>query len=144
MNDNHPFYTAYRGRFSNLLSWEQLDGLWLAVRRRADAGWYLYAVGEVPPTRRADAAEVERFVAELDTLLRRDHDEDYCGIVYADAPAEPTFIKIFDPHHLGSSCGSSKNPPAPGWVMSLIPPAPLEDGRIIPNNRKRWWQQLWD
>jgi hypothetical protein len=137
------FEIAFRGRFASLLSWESLDALWQAVRARADAGWYVYAIGMPTPTRPASAAEVERFLDAIDALLRHDHREDYCGIVYADDPRAPTLVKIFDPHNLGTSCGSSKHPPLPGWVLSLLPPVPLLDRRPLPASRQRWWNALW-
>ena len=74
----------------------------------------------------ADAAGLERFVDELDRLLRAEHAEDYCGIVYADSLERPEFVKIFDPNNLGVSCGFSENPPLPGWVLSKMKPVNLE------------------
>lgn len=43
-------------------------------------------------------------------------------IVYADDLENPRLINICDPDKRGSSCGSSKNPPLPGWIMSRLPP----------------------
>ena len=82
------------------------------------------------------------FVAEIDALLRVEHDHDYCGIVYADDPSRPTLIKIYDPNNLGVSCGFSKDPPLPGWVMSLLPPCDLPAARALSNGRRSWWQRL--
>lgn len=141
--DDARFYEAFRGRFSGVLSWEQLDAFWEVLRARAADGWYLYAVGEAVPAAPAAAEQVERFVGEIDALLRREHQEDYCGIVYADSVSEPTFIKIFDPNNLGVQCGFSDNPPLPGWVMSRLPPSDLREKRPLPGNRRRWWQRLW-
>ena len=140
----HPYHTAFRGSFTSVMSWEQLDAFWQVVRGRADSGWYIYAVGEAVPTAQMSAEEVNRFIDHIDTLLRKEHEEDYCGIVYADSKTDPTFIKIFDPNHLGVSCGSSDNPPLPGWVMSLIPPIELKDRQTLAQNRMRWWQRLWE
>ena len=139
-----PFYTAFRGRFISLLSWKQLDEFWHTVRAQANAGWYVYAIGEALPEQPLSAKQAEHFVAQMDALLHQDHYEDYCGIVYVDSKDQPTFIKIFDPFNLGVSCGSSKNPPLPGWIMCLVPPQPRELGRPLPENRRRWWRQLWD
>ena len=139
---DESFLTQFRGTFKGLLSWQQLDDFWIALRARMDAGWYIYAVGQEPPHRPLPAAEVEAFIREIDALLRREHEEDYCGIVYADNVQRPTFVKIFDPHNLGVACGSSKNPPLPGWIMSLSQPVTLE-ARPQPGNRRRWWQALW-
>ena len=143
MSSTDNFYLAFRGNFNSLLSWKQLDAFWDVVRARADAGWYLYAVGTPPPTLPSTARDVVKFITEADALLRNDHREDYCGIVYADNTSAPSFIKIFDPNHLGVSCGFSHNPPLPGWIMSLIPPHPLETQRPLPASRERWWQALW-
>ncbi len=138
-----PFYAAFRGSFSSLLSWESLDAFWNVLRAKADAGWHIYAVGMPAPIGGRAADEVHKFIGAVDALLRKEHHEDYCGIVYVDSKDDPTFIKIFDPGHLGVSCGSSKNPPMPGWIMSLLPSAPLEDRRVLPMGRQRWWQELW-
>lgn len=144
MTTHHAaFLTQFRGSFISLMTWEQLSAFWQTVRADADKGWYLYVVGDAVPTQPRNGPEVHKFIDEIDALLRREHDEDYCGIVYADSKSEPTFIKIFDPHNLGVACGSSKNPPLPGWIMSLAAPVALDSTRILPEQRKRWWQQLW-
>lgn len=143
MNNNDAFYQAFRGNFSSLLSWQQLDEFWEVVRRKADAGWYIYAIGAQVPVQPFPAEDVAKFLIEVDALLRREHYEDYCGIVYTDNRQEPTLIKIFDPDNLGVSCGFSNHPPLPGWVLSLIPPQPLESRRPLPAGRLRWWQTLW-
>jgi hypothetical protein len=137
-----PYLRAFRGSFTSALRWHQLDALWDLVRERAADDWYIYAVGEKPPTAPADAEQVHAFVTEVDRLLRDEHREDYCGIVYADDLKAPSFIKIYDPNNLGVSCGFSDNPPLPGWVMSRIPPVDLAAAQANPKNRRRWWQRL--
>lgn len=137
------FLDRYRnGSFTGVLRWHQLDAFWSVLRAAAGQGWYIYAVGEAVPERTAEADELLRFLDEIDALLRREHHEDYCGIVYADDLRAPTLVKIFDPNHLGSSCGSSAHPHPPGWVLSLLPPADLAGAQPLPNNRKRWWRRL--
>jgi len=143
MNDQQPeFYTAFRGTFSGVLRWEQLDSLWERLRADADSSWYLYAIGEPPPETTVDREALLRFVDEVDALLRREHQEDYCGIVYVDDMQAPSFVKIFDPNNLGVSCGYSDNPPLPGWILSRLPPADLQAPMPQPGNRRRWWQRL--
>lgn len=137
-----PYLRAFRGSFISALRWHHLDTLWERLREHAGDGWYVYAVGEVPPVTPSDAARVEAFITEVDRLLRDEHKEDYCGIVYADDLETPSFIKIYDPNNLGVSCGYSDNPPLPGWVMSRIPPVDVAAARVVPKNRKRWWQRL--
>jgi hypothetical protein len=143
MSENDTFHKAFRGTFSSLLRWQQLDEFWNVVRRNAGAGWYLYAIGAPVPAHQSSTEDVVKFIAEIDKLLHSEHHEDYCGIVYTDSMEAPTLIKIFDPNNLGVSCGFSNNPPLPGWVMSLIPPQPIESQRPLPASRQRWWQTLW-
>ena len=139
---NPEFDVLFDGMLYSLLSWKQLATFW--ERLDPAAGWYLYAIGEDRPAAPADAPHVSAFVREIDTLLHNDHREDYCGIVYADDLEQPKLIKIYDPNHLGTSCGSSKNRVLPGWVMSLMPPSDLTPSHFVPQNRRRWWQGFLD
>lgn len=136
------YLKAFRGRFTSLMRWPELDAFWDTLRRQADDGWYIYAVGEPPPASTVSRQQLLRFIDEIDALLHREHEEDYCGIVYADDHQTPAYIKIFDPNNLGVSCGYSEKPPLPGWILSRIPPIELEDALYPPNNRRRWWQKL--
>lgn len=137
------FDRLFDGTLYSLMSWKQLAAFW--QRLDTDAGWYLYAVGESPPPLPADAEHVETFVRELDALLRKEHREDYCGIVYADNFDQPSIIKIYDPNHLGTSCGSGKHRILPGWVMSRMPPSDLTaPAHFATQNRKRWWRGFLD
>ncbi|MBK5941254.1 hypothetical protein [Halochromatium roseum] len=137
-----PFLQAFRGSFTSALRWSDLDALWMRLRTDAKGGWYLYAIGEPPPEAPADQAMVERFIDEIDALLRREHDERLCGIVYADDLRIPSLVKIYDPNNLGVACGSSSHPPLPGWVMSKLPPVDLPATQLVPKSRRRWWQGL--
>ena len=137
-----PFRVAFKGRFESILRWEQLEGLWEALRQDAESGWHIYAVGETPPAQAVSGELLKTFLSEIDQLLRREHDEDFCGIVYADSVQAPEFVKIFDPNNLGVSCGFSDNPPLPGWILSKLPPVDLNVAAPLPGNRRRWWQRL--
>jgi len=134
------YLAVFRGSFSSALRWPQLDALWGSVRDKPH-GWYVYPVGEPPPAQPLSTDALSRFIDEIDQLLRAEHDEDYCGIVYADDLADPSMIKVYDPNNLGVSCGYSDNPPLPGWVLSRLPPIDLEAARQ-PAGRRRWWQRL--
>ncbi|MET0070003.1 MAG: hypothetical protein ABW096_08155 [Candidatus Thiodiazotropha sp.] len=142
MNDQNDYLQAFNGSFTSTLRWHQLDALWQTLKQDADAGWYIYAIGEPPPTSSADGEMVLKFIDGIDRLLRDEHDEDYCGIVYADDLVQPAFIKIYDPNNLGVSCGYSENPPLPGWVLSKLAPVDLP-AVLVARNRRRWWQALW-
>ncbi|MCW8945047.1 MAG: hypothetical protein OQL27_09765 [Sedimenticola sp.] len=144
LQDSGEFISAFNGSFNSALRWPQLDQLWSALREQSQDDWFIYAIGETPPIMPSSAADVERFIDEMDSFLRREHDEEYCGIVYADDLAHPRFIKIYDPHNLGVSCGFSDNPPLPGWVLSKIAPCDLPSTRVLPNNRRRWWRRIFN
>ncbi|MGB5297456.1 MAG: hypothetical protein WBN48_01860, partial [Thiogranum sp.] len=100
-NEQIDFREAFKGSFSGVLRWEQLDALWQRLRDDAAGDWYLYSVGEAPPTDTVSKYDVIQFIEQVDDLLRREHDEQYCGIVYADDVNAPSFVKIFDPNNLG-------------------------------------------
>lgn len=136
------FERLYAGRLCSLLSWEQLAQFWQRLLATADQGWYLYAIGEPPPLSAASGTAVGEFVSRVDALLRREHRETYCGIVYTDDIERPSFVKIYDPNHLGSSCGSRKQALLPGWTMSRVPPVDLRPTQAAPEGRRRWWQDF--
>jgi hypothetical protein len=135
------FHEHYRGYFAGILKWEELDLLWQTVNN-SNRQWYLYAVGAEPPTEPVASEQLAHSLREIDQLLRREHAESYCGIVYVDSPENPQMIKIYDPDNLGVSCGFSKNPPLPGWIVSTIPPAPIESAAQMTRSRERWWSRL--
>ncbi|MDH4224414.1 MAG: hypothetical protein OEW12_02065 [Deltaproteobacteria bacterium] len=139
-NDNPAdFATRYhQGTFKGVLTWEKLDGLWALVRGGAADGWHLYTLGEPPPDRPADPAQVKDFVSRMDTLLRERHKHSHCGMVYVDNPRRPTFIQVYDPHKSGG-CGVGGLGGArvrPGWILSIQPPVDLAPPE--PKTRS-WW-----
>ncbi len=137
------FYNKFKnGSFTSALRWHNLDALWQVLRDDIHDDWYIYAIGSAVPEKTSTHDDLLTFIEKIDHLLRDEHEEDYCGIVYADDLQDPAMIKIFDPHNLGVTCGYSDNPPLPGWVLSKIPPVDLVTNQVIPNNRKHWWQRL--
>jgi hypothetical protein len=142
MSEKNPYLAAYEGRLTNLLRWPQFDTVWENLQGRSQEDWYIYAVGEEPPNETASEQQFKDFLREISALLRQEHEEDYCGIVYVDNMEAPRFIKIYDPNNLGVVCGSSDNPPLPGWTISQFPPCDLEATFPPPANRRRWWQRL--
>ena len=140
-----PYVKRFKeGRFESLMRWEHLEQFWQTLRPQIDDSWYVYAVGESAPTNTSSKESVLSFITEIDQLLQKEHEERYCGIVYADNHQNPDFIKIFDPNNLGVSCGFSDNPPLPGWIMSKMKPVNLQDALQPANNRRRWWQKIFD
>ena len=136
------FERLYTGRLCSVMSWEQLARFWERLILNANDGWYLYAVGEPPPLAAELGSTVAEFVNRIDALLRREHRESYCGIVYCDDLERPSFVKIYDPNHLGSSCGSGKQVLLPGWIISCVAPIDLKPPQPAPEGRRRWWQEF--
>jgi hypothetical protein len=145
---SNPYLGKLRGSFQGLLQWSDFDGFWDQLRAEAgqqpsmDSGWYVYAIGETPPNVHADVETLLRFLDESQTLLHKEHEEPYCGIVYVDRRDAPEMIKVYDPSNLGVSCGSSDNPPLPGWILSKLAPIDLPNVLQPPRNRQRWWQRV--
>lgn len=130
------------GRFSGVLRWPQLEALWGRVRAAA-SGWYIYDLEAPPPVRPASTEELMAFLKWIDKHLRRTHEYDYCGIVYADDLHAPSLIKIYDPGNLGAVCGPSGNRVLPRWVVSRMRPTAL--GEYVPPSASpamKWWQRL--
>ncbi len=143
--DNYPtepYLKAFRGRLSGIRRWEDLSVFWETLKSKASQSWYVYAIGEPVPAKPATQEQFYEFIKEIDALLRREHEEEYCGIVYVDDKSNPSFVKIYDPNNLGVVCGFSNNPPLPGWTISHLPPVELNQNMFLPQNRKRWWRRL--
>jgi hypothetical protein len=135
--DPAAFHARLKGTFTGMLQWQQLDALWARVK---SGTWYFYQLGEELPTVALSGDELARRIDALDALLRRDHDYNYCGIVYADNAEHPTLVKVYDPNNMGSSCSGNAAPSPPGWILSTTPPALIETHAPTPNSRRRWWQ----
>ncbi|HET9112315.1 MAG TPA: hypothetical protein VFN66_00440 [Burkholderiales bacterium] len=133
------FTAKLDGMLYSLLSWDQLTAFW--PRIDVHAGWYIYAVGQELPAAVSAPEQVRDFLQQIDALLRKEHEERYCGIVYSDDVEAPRFVVIYDPHNLGVSCGSSKDRVLPGWILSQVAPELLQP-TVVPNNRKRWWESF--
>jgi hypothetical protein len=137
LGDAAAFHARLKGSFKGMLQWQQLDELWARVKC---GSWYIYQIGEALPAAALSGDELARRIAALDELLRREHDYNYCGIVYADDVEQPTLIKVYDPNNMGSACSGNAPPAPPGWILSTTPPAAIEAHAPTPNARKRWWQ----
>lgn len=138
-----PFLEAYTGKLTSILSWDELAVYWQTLKEKNNKNWYIYAVGETPPEQPVSPADFGQFIDEIDLLLRKEHEEDYCGIVFVDKKDGPSMIKIYDPNNLGVVCGFSNNPPPPSWILSRFKPVAIETTGVIPENRKRWWQRIY-
>ncbi|MDP1904792.1 MAG: hypothetical protein Q8M09_11190 [Pseudomonadota bacterium] len=136
------FETKLNGTLYGLMRWADWDVLRERLLAEVENRWFAYAVGTDIPAVPLPPAAMHPFLGEIDSLLRRDHDEDYLGIVYVDDLDAPSLIKIYDPNNLGSACGSIGYKVPPGWVLSLDPPSAIAAITPLPGNRRRWWAGL--
>ena len=128
------------GRFEGILRWPDLDKLWLQVQASTQA-WYIYEVGMDVPDTPIPADGLAGEIGAIDKILRDNHDEDYCGIVYVDNPDVPTLVKVFGPKNLGASCGSSGSKTWPRWILSHI--APTQVGiKLDDKGKPAWWKSF--
>lgn len=142
MSDTGKDFTArMNGRFYGVLQWSELDALWSKVRAEPE-GWYASLTGEAPPVAAMSAAALNSFITEIDALLRREHDYNYCGVVYVDDPANPGLLKIFDPHNMGTGCRVGGDPIPPLWILSRMQPVLIQNSAPLSGSRRRWWQGL--
>ncbi len=138
----NAFETKLNGTLYGLLRWSDWDALRQRLLADTTHHWFAYAVGAEIPLTPLSPAALGPLLTEIDGLLRRDHHGDSLGIVYADALAEPTLVKIYDPNNLGAACGSIGHRVPPGWVLSLDPPSAIPVAAPLPGNRRRWWAAL--
>lgn len=136
------FETKLNGTLYGLMQWPSWDRLEATLREETVARWYVSAVGAEAPATPLDPVALRVLLAEITTLLRNDHREDYLGIVYVDNLDAPTLIKIYDPNNLGAACGSIGFKVPPGWVLSLDRPTLIDASTPLPGNRRRWWDAL--
>lgn len=134
------FLDSYTGRMSGVLRWPQLDALWRKLD--ADDGWYLYEIGSPLPDTTLNEAQLAKAIAEMDAFLRREHDESYCGVVYADSLQNPQLIKVYHPKKMGASCGCSGSTILPRWTLSRQAPVDLVEWALEKDEKPAWWKHL--
>ena len=135
------FLEQLNAKSYGILRWDQLDATWKKLEADGQP-WFIYQVGDALPESPIEGDELHDALVALNQLLRQEHEHDYCGIVYVNDLDDPTFVKVFDPNNLGSSCGCSGKKFSPRWVISQIKPEKIEDDVPLPNNRKKWWKKI--
>lgn len=114
-----------------VIHWEQWDVLCENIRSSGEA-WYVYGVGHGVPDAPIAGASLSCALDEIGAFLKRDHDEEYLVIVYADDLSNATLVKIHDPNNLRATCGSSGRHIPPGWVLGRPPPSQIASDILYP------------
>lgn len=128
------------GRFEGILRWEDLTRFWDRLIAQ-NKPWYIYEVGLAVPTQLQSPEDVKKTVKSIDTFLHKEHDHDYCGIVYADDVQNPTLVKVLNPNNLGASCGTGGVKIWPKYILSLEPPTEVGE-KLDENGKPAWWKTL--
>lgn len=118
------FWNAYQGRFSGILNWADVDAFWLRLSA-ASGDWFVFDLEQPSPDTSATSGELTETLASAHALINSRRDMSHCGAIYVDNVDNPTFIKIFDPAAMGSSCNISGIPILPRWIFSRIRPDDL-------------------
>lgn len=116
-----PFWRSYRGRLIGLLREPDMTAMFDTLKA-APEGWYVFDPQETPSQ---SPLEGKDFLDRLDGIQSQADDwlgDGRLGFIYADDKQNPTFIKIFDPANMGSSCGCSGEMIWPRWILSQIAP----------------------
>ena len=142
----NDFRAMFKGKFYGVLRWHQLDHIWNMVKNDAEAGWYCYDTSKTPPHSLTQGEEIIVLLDRLDKNLRESHTEDYCGVVYVDDLDHPSFIKVFNPKGLGTSCSIATSGPLPAWVICKKSPQDISDDETpavkTTKFKKRWLGNL--
>ena len=119
------FWQRYRGAFSGVLKWQDMENLWATLKITPD-DWYVFDPMTDAPTLPLSSVEFMNFLDEAEVLVNQRRDRPSCGSIYVDELEAPTYIKFFNPLKMGTSCGGSHDPFMPRWIISyLAPDTPL-------------------
>lgn len=118
------FWRYFQGCFSGLLKWQGVEELWAMLKSDPD-GWYVFDPSQDAPQTPLASNDFQQFLGEAERMVNTRRDRPSCGSVYVDDMERPTYIKIFDPAKLGSSCSCSGEPVLPRWIVSQMKPGTL-------------------
>ncbi|BBB24261.1 conserved hypothetical protein [Isorropodon fossajaponicum endosymbiont JTNG4] len=114
-----------KGRFIGIMQWDDYHALFDKLNSNPN-DWYLYDTLKVAPKAVVNASEFIDTLSDIKKVIKSEHQERYCGIVYTNDLDSPDFVKIFHPNNLGKVCGSGENPPIPRWLLSKDKPMDIE------------------
>ncbi len=79
-------------------------------------------------------------VYALNQSLHREHDEDYCGVVYTDSFETPRLIIVFDPNNLSVFCCIVTPALLSSWIISKM--CQKNYSIKIQGVGNRWWETI--
>ncbi|CAB9543292.1 hypothetical protein [uncultured Gammaproteobacteria bacterium] len=129
------YLAQFQDRFIGIMQWEDCHALFEKLSNNPN-DWYLYNTSKVVPKTVVNANDFLNAINNIKKVIKSEHQERYCGIVYTNDLNNPDFVKIFHPNNLGKSCGSSENPPIPQWLLSKIKPIDIIKRFDLPSEKK--------
>lgn len=130
------YLDKFQSRFVGVIEWDDYNALFDTLTANPANNWYLYDTTAGLPSETIDAKNLVTQLKSIKSIIKTEHQERYCGIVYVDDLKNPNFVKIFHPNNLGKSCGSSEHPPIPQWLLSKIPPQDVVE-KFAPPSQKQ-------
>lgn len=124
------YIERFKGRFIGIMQWDDCHTLFEKLHDNPN-DWYLYDTLKVAPKMVTNANEFINTLNNINKIIKSEHRERYCGIVYTNDLDKPDFVKIFHPNNLGKVCGNSENPPIPRWLLSKDKPIDIEAERQL-------------
>ncbi len=144
--EGDPYWKTYMGRFFGILDWGEADALLGALKSGTGAGagdWYLFDTDRPCPETTASQPELAGALDDNLALLADFRDRTVCGTLYVDDRQDPSFIKMFDPYRMGSSCGGTgANTVIARWIVSRAKPSPLPPDGKDPARGAALWKRL--
>jgi len=115
------YWRAYQGRASGLIDWKDVDALWPLLGAQPE-GWFVYDLEATPPVAPMPAPDFTAFLPQAEALVNERRDRSHSGAIYIDSREAPSFIKIFDPTNMGTSCGGDHEMIFPRYILSKTKP----------------------
>ncbi|SGZ85577.1 hypothetical protein BTHERMOSOX_1809 [Bathymodiolus thermophilus thioautotrophic gill symbiont] len=129
------YLAQFQGRFIGIMQWDDCRALFDKLSSNPN-DWYVYDTSKVVPKTVTNTNDFLDTINNIKKIIKSEHQERYCGIVYTNDLDNPDFVKIFHPNNLGKSCGSSENPPIPQWLLSKIKPVEVMVNFNSPSKKK--------
>ena len=120
-----PYWRAYNGRFAGFPTWALHDGFWPTLAQSGGEWFAFEPESGTLPDRPLSTEEFAALLSEAEAMFTPARSRGFAGIVFADSPSAPGFVKLFDPWKMGASCGASGERILPRWVLSRMRPDAL-------------------
>jgi len=118
------FWQLFLSRSSGILRWEDMDAFWQDMQV-ATGDWYVFDPSEDAPIAPLSGAALQAELKAAHKLVYARRELPMSGAVYVDNREAPSFIKVFDPSNMGSSCSCSTEPVMPRYIFSRAKPDSL-------------------